>query len=440
MIFGSQTLDTVIGLVLIVLFLSILCTAINELIVRVLSLRARHLNIGLRNLLEGANNNQFFNDFLQHPFILDLRQNFDGILRTTKLTPFWGGREPSEIPANVFSATIFDLLGRMANAPKIQDLTNSLPAFLKTNLANVDKLKVDQENRRNRDIEQLKINAIHGTEVSVLLNSIKAVVAHLPVTTRQPYTQLLETAGNDLIAFDIGLSKLPSHLQETTNWLKQVITVAQDSPYSKDKGMLSWPDLRSQVLYITNDSLRPILLSLFDQSNGDMKQTRSNIEDWFNHTMREVSYWYKRSLQLISLGVAFGVALSLNADLIEMGQILYTQPAIRTAMVEAANRYVEAQQQASASTGPATPSNNSSAAKLKVDQALHDIQTLPMPIGWRAEHWALSKKPTQLFWKLLGILMATVAMSLGAPFWFDILQRLSSFRASRTSQNDAAVN
>jgi hypothetical protein len=51
-LFGSTLLDVVIGLVFTYLLLSIVCSAINEFVARLLQLRAKTLEAGIGNLLQ----------------------------------------------------------------------------------------------------------------------------------------------------------------------------------------------------------------------------------------------------------------------------------------------------------------------------------------------------------------------------------------------------
>ncbi len=51
--FGSQILEVAIGIVFVYLILSLICSAINELVARMSALRSRTLEDGIRNLLDG---------------------------------------------------------------------------------------------------------------------------------------------------------------------------------------------------------------------------------------------------------------------------------------------------------------------------------------------------------------------------------------------------
>lgn len=83
-------LDVVVGISFVYLLLALICTAVNEWIAGALSLRARMLEKGIRQLLgPGAEN------FYQHPLIQGLSAP---------------GKRPSYIPAQFFSSAVMHLL------------------------------------------------------------------------------------------------------------------------------------------------------------------------------------------------------------------------------------------------------------------------------------------------------------------------------------------
>ena len=71
-------------------------------------------------------------------------------------------------------------------------------------------------------------------------------------------------------------------------------------------------------------------------------------------------------------------------------------------------------------------------------QQIAEVNQLPLPIGWEFEIKAEENGDPralpndELGWiiKLLGILFTTFAVSLGAPFWFDLLNKFVNIRGS----------
>jgi hypothetical protein len=58
-------------------------------------------------------------------------------------------------------------------------------------------------------------------------------------------------------------------------------------------------------------------------------------------------------------------------------------------------------------------------------QALENLQQLGIPLGWQV-------LPEKDEWqnKIIGLLLTVFAVSLGAPFWFDLLSRVTKIRST----------
>ena len=161
--------------------------------------------------------------------------------------------------------------------------------------------------------------------------------------------------------------------------------------------------------------LRTAMLVLIDEAQGDIKKVRTNIEDWFNNTMDRVSAWYKARAQTVTFVVALFVAVLMNADTIEITRHLSNDPALRNALVTQAQAYAN---QESGETAAVTP-----ASVKKIEESVARLEKLGLPLGWKnlPEDWDLGTKA-------LGLLLSTLAISLGAPFWFDVLKKVASLK------------
>lgn len=101
--FGSAMLDVIIGLVLVYLLLSLMCSAIRESIAAARRARAKGLAAGISELLR--NDATLVRAFHEHPQIWSLyRGDYDAALRANTL--------PSYIPARSFATALLDLAAR----------------------------------------------------------------------------------------------------------------------------------------------------------------------------------------------------------------------------------------------------------------------------------------------------------------------------------------
>lgn len=187
-------------------------------------------------------------------------------------------------------------------------------------------------------------------------------------------------------------------------------------------------------------SVRQSLLALVDEAEGDMEKLRINVEDWFNTSMDRVSDWYKRRTQRIIFFLGIVIVSALNADTIMMLKVLYTEPAVRAAVLAQAGEYAKKEAVQSDATGE-VPKD----AQDKLVARIDDYSDLGIPIGWNTRGGQVPRKPTASFigaeqnrilfirqWliKIVGLLLTAFAISLGAPFWFDLLNRFISFRTA----------
>jgi hypothetical protein len=159
-----------------------------------------------------------------------------------------------------------------------------------------------------------------------------------------------------------------------------------------------------------NSPMPNALASLIQKANGDTTKELAYIEQWYNDTMDRVSGWYKRNVQLIIFILGFVIVVGLNVDTLAIITNLSNDTVIRAGFVSAV--------QGSA----ASPSH---ADLPTLQKAFEQIQLV---IGWPS-----SNVPTDWSsWilKIVGLLATTFAVSLGAPFWFDLLNKFTSFRSS----------
>ena len=158
---------------------------------------------------------------------------------------------------------------------------------------------------------------------------------------------------------------------------------------------------------------------MIDNARGDIDAAREGIEAWFDDTMARVSGWYKRKAQIIIVFIAIGVTVALNANTITMGATLWKDPAVRAAAVaQATSDEVTAE----------TPGDDAQAKLDNAANAVDEVEKLGVPLGGLTQITA--SDVGDVFRHAGGWFLTIVAISLGAPFWFDTLSRLSRLRNS----------
>ena len=370
--FGSSILDIAIGMVFIYLLLSLICSAANEIIERYSKKRASDLENGIREMFQSQD---LVKELYEHPLVYSLFAK--------PYSP--GGKNlPSYIPARNFALALMDLIGK---------------------------------------------GAAQGATGSDLTKSAEGAMANLRATIQANQT-------------------LP-------------------------------------------DNVKNALLTFVDSSHNPAR-VRENIENWFDSAMDRVSGTYKRRSQLIILVLGLVIAILVNVNSITLVRALSSDRSMRDSLVAAATEYAKANPLPSPSpspTGASTPSKgidsessskkpagnpatspkasptpspsvsparsaagssaNPSASpspnltpssgrckddtpECRIQNNLLEIKNLEIPIGWTQRvRDDFNTAPWQtLLMSLMGWLITALAVSLGAPFWFDMLNKFIVVRST----------
>ena len=160
------------------------------------------------------------------------------------------------------------------------------------------------------------------------------------------------------------------------------------------------------------------LRALTGDSDADLPD-ESKLEKWFDDSMDRVSGWYKRKAKWITLIIAAIVVIGLNVSTLRIADHLSAEPTVRAAVV--------AKAEAAADKGSGQSEKDLEDAGKNMENAIKDLEDLHLPIFWAdpsVPKWTV----TDVGLTLAGWLITIFAISLGAPFWFDALGRLSNLR------------
>ncbi|NMM49913.1 hypothetical protein [Marinigracilibium pacificum] len=193
------------------------------------------------------------------------------------------------------------------------------------------------------------------------------------------------------------------------------------------------------------DDLKFSLLQSISESKGELQKVRSDIGNWFDNCMERVSGTYKSKLRPWIIGISVGVCLVANADLFMVSKYLYENDTLRERLVLAAERSVENESYISlVNKLKSLPNENGDSTnvdikeletKLNAIKAYTDsVNVYQLPLGWEFNNSKHVNSISSVYSfggfiiKLIGILLSGFAVSLGAPFWFDLLNKLVNIR------------
>jgi hypothetical protein len=186
---------------------------------------------------------------------------------------------------------------------------------------------------------------------------------------------------------------------------------------------------------LPNQELRAALLTLIDEANGDLEKARKNVEEWYDAMMDRVSGWYKRLTSVMLLVLGFGVAVVVNADTISIAQTLARDGVLRASIIGAAQERLATPPPPSTSTAADAQARDELATE-NLGQARAAVDALGLPLGWvmqpanKTDPRRVPREPFEWLLKIVGLALTGFAVSQGAPFWFDLLNKFIVIRST----------
>jgi hypothetical protein len=196
------------------------------------------------------------------------------------------------------------------------------------------------------------------------------------------------------------------------------------------RGSLTELEQKVQAMPEQASRLKEALLALISSADGDLARFQAGLANWFNASMDRLSGAYKRRTQVIVFALGLVLSAAYNIDTIQIVNQLSRNASLRAALVRAA----ETQQ------GAGLPGTGTGTAQERFEQQMKVLGDLGLPLGWSDGEQVggtpladLRRPPiTPVGWvlKALGLLLTGLAVSLGAPFWFDVLNKVVVVRST----------
>lgn len=167
-------------------------------------------------------------------------------------------------------------------------------------------------------------------------------------------------------------------------------------------------------------ALRPSIL----ETQGHHKDAVAAIASMWDAVTQRSSGWYKRKTAIWLAGTGLVMALALNGDAVLVVSRLTADPTLRSLTTSMATALVH--EHAQRQDMPSTSDPQVIVQQFQAASALTG--------GWHGDP-VLNATSTPAWFatlalKIVGLLVTAIAVSLGAPFWFDILAKVVSIRGA----------
>jgi hypothetical protein len=166
--------------------------------------------------------------------------------------------------------------------------------------------------------------------------------------------------------------------------------------------------LDKNTLNITVETLYQFR-SLFADARQDVSEFRNRLDEWFDETMQRTNGWYKRQTQTVLLFIGFIIAVIFNVDTVAITKILAKDKKVREQIVQLAI-------------------NNKINPDSVYNNLIAEAAATQHLFGLKHSDSAIYQTSTPL--KVAGWIITAFAISLGAAFWFDLLNKVTQVRSS----------
>lgn len=170
------------------------------------------------------------------------------------------------------------------------------------------------------------------------------------------------------------------------------------------------------------------LRTLFSDARQDTFVFRKRLEDWFTETMDRASGWYKKQTQIMLFLLGLGIAISFNVDTVRIYGVLAKDKEARQQIVNMAIQKTDDLEKEVQATKGSDAGDDKILSKT-YHQVSGQMDSANLVLG-------LGKKGSLGVASIVGILLTALALSLGAPFWFDLLSKFVQLRGAGPKPSD----
>jgi hypothetical protein len=256
-----------------------------------------------------------------------------------------------------------------------------------------------------------------------------------------------------------GPGKAPSYIdaKNFTSALLEKITFDPDNPKSIAKDIDGFVNAIDKSTILSTEFQRVLLTyaneakeyyrSLTVKTESEIELFRSKVENWYDSSMDRLTDALKKKYSRPATFVmAVLVTLLLNADSIAISRYLYSNPEARAKLSEQATKDLNdgsLQQSLSRLQQSQNLTKQDSLTiqqiETNISERVTDLKTArqsledAIPLGWNSNVFKTTAGHFSgwiMLSRVVGWLATILAIMMGAPFWFDVLNKISNLRST----------
>ncbi|MBP6823540.1 MAG: hypothetical protein KA368_18465 [Acidobacteria bacterium] len=426
---NSSVLDNLIAIVVVILVLSLIVQSVQAVIKKLLQVKSLQVEQSLVHLFHyvvGEDATGFMNTWLSRlPMVraivsifkkkapyLDASGKIQSLYQALEKEMIKAGRVTTTGKVALSSVSKDDLLKFMGNIP-LSEITALFP---------------QQDNKKLSDLAE-KLEKAQQT-VSDFNEKHGALIEKTPLAKiQEPLTQMLSQAGQ---LFDSGLSNVRlgdmaklggMEVSEAQKLLSALPAAMQQSIAHLEEGAKTEAQ---QALQKLSDVMKPVQKGLQEilWLPEQMSNYLSHANSWYDTIMHSLDERYARSMKTCAIVISFAVVVTLNANLFAIYRQISGDQFLRDALIASADN-VQQKLQEQKSPDQQIGDVKQALQQVKANASLYTGFGFKGP-KWISEAWKNKSRLSlyQIFEALLGWIVMTTLLSVGAPFWQDTLESL----------------
>lgn len=241
-----------------------------------------------------------------------------------------------------------------------------------------------------------------------------------------------------------GAGAMPSYI-DTRTLSTAVLDNASIEVLGKAFASTSNDDIAKLATEIPDDHpLKTLLQSMTKNSDDAASYLHKQLSDWFNEGMDRISGWYKRKSQIMVFVIASILTVAVNANTIDVVETLWANDNLRSTIAADTSMTLADFKDESGSYDP----EMETIYRFPVGWSKNDLATIDRIIPFFSPESEGSPseenpspngssdggKPEEISqWlpeHIVGWALTVIGVSLGAPFWFDLIGRISNLRGT----------